>query len=98
MSLCILNQAGEILVHHTCTASPGTFLKGIAPSREERVVAVACLFTWYGLAALCQRAESPFVLGHALSMQALHGGKAKNERIDAQKSAVLRRGGMLPQA
>src|SRR5207302_10662140 len=41
---------------------------------------------------------SPFVLGHARSMQAMHGGKAKNEKIDAQTSAVLLRGGLLPQA
>src|SRR5215470_9670772 len=40
----------------------------------------------------------PFVLGHALSMKAIHGGKAKNDTIDAQKIAVLLRGGMLPQA
>jgi transposase len=31
-------------------------------------------------------------------MKAIHGGKAKNERIDAHKIAVLLRGGMLPQA
>src|SRR3970282_408039 len=39
-----------------------------------------------------------FVLGHALAMKAIHGGKAKNDRIDSHKSAVLLRGGMLPQA
>jgi len=31
-------------------------------------------------------------------MKAIHGGKAKNDTIDAQKIAVLRRGGMLPHA
>jgi transposase len=31
-------------------------------------------------------------------MNAIHGGKAKNDRIDAQKIAVLLRGGMIPQA
>jgi len=31
-------------------------------------------------------------------MKAIHGGKAKNDQIDAHKIAVLRRGGMLPQA
>jgi transposase len=31
-------------------------------------------------------------------MKAIHGGKAKNDTIDAQKIAVLLRGGMLPQA
>jgi transposase len=40
----------------------------------------------------------PFVLGHALYMKAIHGGKAKNDRIDAHKIAVLLRGGMIPQA
>jgi hypothetical protein len=40
----------------------------------------------------------PFVRGHALSMQAIQGGKAKNARIDSQKIAALLRGGRLPQA
>jgi transposase len=31
-------------------------------------------------------------------MKAIHGGKAKNDRIDAHKIAVLLRGGMIPQA
>jgi Transposase IS116/IS110/IS902 family len=31
-------------------------------------------------------------------MQALHGGKAKNDQSDSQKIAVLLRGGLLPQA
>jgi hypothetical protein len=31
-------------------------------------------------------------------MKAIHGGTAKNDQIDAQKIAVLLRGGMLPQA
>jgi transposase len=31
-------------------------------------------------------------------MKAIHGGKAKNDKIDSQKIAVLLRGGMLPQA
>jgi transposase len=79
-------------------AGPDPFLKAIAPYREDLVVCVACLFTWYGLADLCAWEGLPFVLGHAFSMKALHGGKAKNDTIDAQKIAVLLRGGMLPQA
>ena len=38
------------------------------------------------------------MLGHALYMKAIHGGKAKNDRIDALKIASLLRGGMIPQA
>src|SRR5258707_4343758 len=56
------------------------------------------MLTWYWLADLCAEHCIPLVLGHALSMQAIHGGKAKNDKIDAHKIAVLLRGGMIPQA
>ena len=98
MDVCILHQEGEIMVHRNMKASPEPFLKAIAPYRDEIVVAVACPFPWYGLADLCAQEGSPFVLGHARSMKAIHGGKAKNAKIDAHKIAVLLRGGMLPQA
>jgi transposase len=98
MYVCILSQAGEIPVHQNVKASPETFLKVITPYRDARVVAVECIFTWYWVADLGRREGSACVLGHALSMRAIHGGKAKNDRIDAQKIAVLLRGGMLPQA
>jgi transposase len=93
-----LNQDGEVLLHRDMTAAPGPFLKAMAPDREDIVVCVECLFTWYWLADLCAQEGIPFVLGHALSMTAIHGGKVKNDRIDAHKIAVLWRGGMRPQA
>ena len=98
MYLCILNQAGEILVHRHMPAAPEPLLKTIAPYREDVVVCVECIFTWYWLADLCAQEGIPFVLGHALYMKAIHGGKAKNDKIDSQKIAALLRGGMLPQA
>jgi transposase len=98
MYVCILKQDGEMMVHRDMKASPDTFLKTIAPYRDGIVVAVECMFTWYWLADLCAQEGIPFVLGHALYMKAIHGGKAKNDRIDAHKIAVLLRGGMLPQA
>jgi transposase len=98
MYLCVLNQDGEVLLHRNMKAAPEPFLKAIAPYREDLVVCVECIFTWYWLADLCARDGLPFVLGHALYMKAIHGGKAKNDTIDSQKIAVLLRGGMLPQA
>jgi transposase len=98
MYLCILNQDGEVLLHRDMKAAPGPFLKAIAPYREDLVVCVECIFTWYWLADLCVQEGIPFVLGHALYMKAIHGGKAKNDRIDAHTIAVRLRGGMLPQA
>src|SRR5262249_1193610 len=79
-----------------CT--PDLFLKAIAPYREDMAVPVECIFTWYWPADLCGKRNIPFVLGHALYMKAIHGGKAKNDKIDAHKIAVLLRGGMLPMA
>jgi transposase len=98
MYLCVLNQEGEVLLHRNMRAAPEPFLQAIAPYREDLVVCVECIFTWYWLADLCTQEGIPFVLGHALYMKAIHGGKAKNDKIDAQKIAVLLRGGMLPQA
>jgi len=98
MYLCILDRDGEIVLHQNMKAAPEPFLKAIAPYREDLVVCVECIFTWYWLADLCAQAGIPFVLGHALYMKAIHGGKAKNDKIDAHKIAVLLRGGMLPQA
>jgi transposase len=98
MYLCILNQAGAIVVHRNMKAEPDAFLKAIAPYREQIVVAVECIFTWYWLTDLCAQEGIAFVLGHALYMKAIHGGKAKNDKIDAHKIAVLLRGGMIPQA
>jgi transposase len=97
MYVCILNHDGEILLHKNMKAAPEPFLKAVAPYRDGIVVAVECLFTWYWLADLCAQEGIAIVLGHALYMKAIHGGKAKNDKIDSQKIAQLLRGGMLPQ-
>jgi Transposase len=94
--VCILDQDGEIMLHRNMKASPEMLLKAIAPYREEIVVAVECIFTWYWLADLCAQEEIPFVLGHALYLQAIHGGRAKTDKLDAHQIAVWLRSGMLP--
>ena len=98
MYVCIVSHDGELLVHRNMKAAPEPFLKAIAPYRDGLVVAVECIFTWYWLADLCAQEHIPFVLGHALYMKAIHGGKAKNDKIDSQKIATLLRGGMVPKA
>jgi len=98
MDVGVLNQDGDSVMHRNMQARPDTFLRTVAPYRDDLGVAVECVFPWYGLADLCAPAGMPFVLGHALSMQAIHGGKATNDTIDAHKIAVLLRGGLLPQA
>jgi len=98
MYVCILDQTGQVKVHQNMKTDRKVFLKVISPFREDIVVSVECMFTWYWIADLCKQEKIPFVLGHALYMKAIHGGKAKNDKIDSHKIAVLLRGGMMPQA
>ena len=98
MYLCIQNLEGKVVLHRNMQAGPEPFLKAIEPFREDVVVGVECIFTWYWLADLCAEHNIPFILGHALYMKAIHGGKAKNDRIDSRKIAALMRGGTFPMA
>lgn len=98
MYLCILDEAGTIVLHKNLATSPEAFLQAIAPFRDGLVVAAECMFAWYWVADLCQAGGIPFVLGHALYMKAIHGGKTKNDKIDSFKIATLLRGGTLAQA
>jgi transposase len=98
MYLCIMDQRGDVHLHQNVDTNKEAFLKAIEPYREDVVVAVECMFTWYWIADLCQKEKIAFVLGHALYMKAIHGGKAKNDKIDSRKIAVLLRGGMIPQS
>ncbi|MFO1076677.1 MAG: IS110 family transposase [Planctomycetota bacterium] len=96
MAVCIVDNDGHILVERNIRCEPAEFLGLIAPFREDLVVGAECVFCWYWLADLCAAEGLHFVLGHALYMRAIHGGKAKNDRIDAFKIASLLRGGNLP--
>jgi hypothetical protein len=87
-----------MLVHRNMPAGPEPLLTAVAPYRSALVGCVACLFPWDWLADLGAREGMPFVLGPALSLQAMHGDKAKNDTMDAQQMAVWLRGGRLPQA
>ena len=98
MDVCIVRHAGAILGPRQMQAAPAPFRKAMAPYRAGLVVAVACIFTGSWLAELCAQAAIPLGLGHARSMQAMHGGKAKTDKIASPKLATLLRGGMLPQA
>lgn len=96
MYLCILDDTAEIQLHRNIKTDRNVFLKAIEPYRDDLVVAVECMFTWYWIADLCAQEGIAFVLGHALYMKAIHGGKAKKDKIDSYKIATLLRGGMIP--
>jgi hypothetical protein len=47
MYVCILNQEGVVVLHQNIPCDPGRFLSAIGPFREDMVVGVECIFTWY---------------------------------------------------
>ena len=98
MYVCVIDSEGKVVKHRNIACCPDEFLKAIAPFREDLAVGAECMFCWYWVADLCAKEGIPFVLGHALYMKAIHGSKAKNDKIDSEKIAMLLRAGMLPQA
>ncbi len=94
----VLDDRGRTVFDRDLAASPDAFLDAVTPFRDDLVVGAECMFAWYWLADLCEAEGIRFVLGHALSMRAIHGGKTKNDKLDAAKIAGLLRGGLFPQA
>jgi transposase len=98
MHLCVLDHEGTVVFDKNLATNPATLRKALAPFRDGLVVGVECMFAWYWVADFCRHEDIPFALGHALYMKAIHGGKAKNDQIDADKIARLLRGGTFPLA
>lgn len=98
MHVCILDQDGNAVVDQGIACNPKAFLQLIAPYRQGLVGGVESIFCWYWLADLCQEEKITFVLGHAFYLKLIHGGKGKNDRIDAGKIARLLRCGGFPLA
>jgi transposase len=97
MHVCILAHDGSVVCDRNLPCHFESLLQAIAPFRDGIVVGVECMFGWYWLADRCAE-HIPFVVGHALYMKLIHGGKAKNDRIDAHKIAHLLKGGNFPLA
>jgi transposase len=98
LHLCVLDSVGSVVSDVNLPCRPDAFLGAIAPFRQDVIVGCECMFGWYWLADLCAQETIPFLIGHALYMKAIHGAKAKNDRIDANKIARLLKGGNFPLA
>jgi transposase len=96
MYLCILDNEGNTRLHRNVLAKPREFLNAIEGFRDDLIVGAECMFTWYWLADLCLEEKIKFILGHALYMKAIHGGKKKDDKLDSEKIARLMRGGTFP--
>jgi transposase len=97
MYICVVDKEGNVLVHKNIKRNDFSyFLRLVAPYRHDLTVACESTFNWYWLADACDEADIKFVLGHALYMKAIHGGKKKNDKIDSEKIAHLLRTNMIP--
>ena len=96
--VCIIDQQGKTCLHKNIAANPDKLQQLLSPYIGNIVVGVECMHCWYWVADFCQELGVDFILGHALYMKAIHGGKAKNDKIDSFKIASLIRGGNFPLA
>jgi len=98
MHVCVVDQQGKKHLHRNFeTKKPDRFVTALQPF-EKRDLIIGCesTFNWYWLADLCHGLNVNFLLGHALYLKAIHGGKTKSDRIDSEKLAMLLRGGNFP--
>ena len=96
--VCILDEHGNKVVHQKIKADPHQLHKLLKPYIGQVVVGVECMHCWYWVSDFCREMNVEFILGHALYMKAIHGGKAKNDKIDSYKIASLMCGGNFPLA
>jgi transposase len=96
MHVCALDNAGAIVGDRNLPCHFEALLKAIAPFRDGIGGGGECMFGWYRRADRCAEHNIPFVVGHALYMKLIHGGKARSDRSDANKIAHLRNGGNFP--
>jgi len=96
--VCILDELGKTVLHKEIKAQPELLLQLLSPYVGKIIVGVECMHCWYWVSDFCEKYQIDFILGHALYMRAIHGGKTKNDRIDSYKIACLMRGGNFPLA
>ncbi len=88
MYICILDSEGQVVYHKNAHTNPEALYQAVKSYISHGIViAVECMFSWYWVSDFCVDNNIDFVLGHALYMKAIHGGKAKNDKIDSYKIA-----------
>ena len=94
MYACVIDQSGKKLLHRNFkTRQSEKLFEQLQPYGCDVVVGCESTFNWYWLCDACEDRKIPFLLGHALYLKAIHGGKVKSDKIDSEKLARLLRGG-----
>ena len=83
--VCIIDQDGNTCLHKEISADPDKLRQLLEPYIGNVVLGVECMHCWYWVSDFCDEIGVDFILGHALYMKAIHGGKAKNDRIRSEE-------------
>ena len=75
--VCIIDSYGEVIVHKKIGADKNDLLRLLEPYIGNVIVGVECMHCWYWVSDWCTELGVDFVLGHALYMKAILGGKTK---------------------
>ena len=75
------------------TRQSNKFFDAIQPLCTNNIVGCESKFNWYWLADTRRERQITFALSHALYLNAIHGGKVKNDRLDSERLALLLKGG-----
>ncbi len=99
MYICVMNRAGEVLVHRNIRDNNFEFfLKLVAPYKDDLTVTCESCFVCFWLADACEDAGIQFVLAHAYYVKSIAMNKHKNDKEDARELAECLRTNRIPPA
>jgi len=99
MYICVMNRAGEVLVHRNIRNNDFEFfLKLVEPYKDDLTVTCESCFVCFCLADACEDAGIKFVLGHAYYIKSIAANKHKNDKEDARELAECLRTNRIPPA
>jgi len=86
MYICVMNRAGEVLVHRNIRDNDfDFFLKLVEPYRHDLTVTCESCFVCFWLADACEDAGINFVLAHAYYVKSIAANKHKNDKEDSRE-------------
>lgn len=97
--LCLMNRAGQVLVHENIRHNDLEHLKRlIAPYRRDLTLTFESCFMGAWFADFCEDEGLPHVMAHAFYLRSIQGAKHKNDKRDSKELADCLRTNRIPPA
>jgi transposase len=93
--IAVLTAGGEV-VQHRMDNIPSTMRQFFAQIPAPAQIAIEACGTWWWLVDLLEQLGHRPVLSHPKQTKAIAAARLKNDRVDAQRLALLLRGDLLP--